>query len=71
MTSHSSILAWKIPRIKESGGLQSVGSQRVWTQLSAHTYTHTHRANKRSSGPGPNHNESTRSTDLLSGHVPR
>ena len=35
-----------------------------------HANTHT-RANKRSSGPGPDHNESTRSTDLLSGHVPR
>ena len=41
MTIHSSILAWKTPRIKEPGGLQSVGSQRVGTQLSAHTQTHT------------------------------
>ena len=29
MAIHSSILAWKIPRIEESGGLQSMGSQRV------------------------------------------
>ena len=29
MTSHSSILAWKIPRTEELGGLQSMGSQRV------------------------------------------
>ena len=29
MASHSSILAWKIPRTEESGGLQSRGSQRV------------------------------------------
>ena len=29
MATHSSILAWEIPRIKEPGGLQSMGSQRV------------------------------------------
>ena len=29
MATHSSILAWRIPRTKESGGLQSVGLQRV------------------------------------------
>ena len=27
MATHSSILAWKIPWTKESGGLQSMGSQ--------------------------------------------
>ena len=29
MATHSSILAWKIPWIEESGRLQSMGSQRV------------------------------------------
>ena len=29
MAIHSSILAWKIPRTKEPGRLQSMGSQRV------------------------------------------
>ena len=29
MTTHSSILAWKIPGIEEPGRLQSTGSQRV------------------------------------------
>ena len=29
MVTHSSIPAWKIPRIEEPGGLQSIGSQRV------------------------------------------
>ena len=29
MATHSSILAWKIPWTEESGGLQSMGSQRV------------------------------------------
>ena len=34
MATHSSILAWEIPRTEEPGGLQSMGSQRVrhnWT----------------------------------------
>ena len=29
MVTHSSILAWKIPRTEEPGGIQSTGSQRV------------------------------------------
>ena len=29
MTTHSSVLTWKIPRIEEPGGLQSMGSQRI------------------------------------------
>ena len=29
MTTHSIIIAWKIPRTEEPGGLQSVGWQRV------------------------------------------
>ena len=29
MATHSSILAWKISRTDEPGGLQSMGSQRV------------------------------------------
>ena len=29
MVTHSSILAWRIPRTEERGGLQSIGSQRV------------------------------------------
>ena len=29
MATHSSILAWRIPRTEEPCGLQSVGSQRV------------------------------------------
>ena len=29
MATHSSILAWRIPRTEELGGLQSVGLQRV------------------------------------------
>ena len=34
MATHSSILAWKIPRTEEPGGLQSMGSHRVGrTQL--------------------------------------
>ena len=29
MATHSNILAWEIPRTEESGGLQSMGLQRV------------------------------------------
>ena len=29
MATHSSILAWRIPWMEESGGLQCMGSQRV------------------------------------------
>ena len=29
MVTHSTILAWKIPRTKEPGGLQSMGCQRI------------------------------------------
>ena len=38
MATHSSILAQKIPWTEESGGLQSMGSQRVghdWSDLAA------------------------------------
>ena len=33
MATHSSILAWRIPRTEESGGVQSMGSQRVGHNL--------------------------------------
>ena len=29
VATHSSILAWRVPRTEEPGGLQSMGSQRV------------------------------------------
>ena len=29
MATHSCILAWRLPRTEEPGGLQSMGSQRV------------------------------------------
>ena len=34
MTTHSSILAWRIPRTAEPGGLPSLGSHRVGHDLS-------------------------------------
>ena len=34
LATHSSILAWRIPRTEEPGGLQSVGSQKSQTRLS-------------------------------------
>ena len=38
MVTHSSILAWRIPRTEEPGGLQSTGPQSL-TQLSNQTTT--------------------------------
>ena len=34
MATHSSILAWQISWTEEPGGLQSMGLQKSWTQLS-------------------------------------
>ena len=36
MGTHSSILTWEIPWTEESGGLQTMGSQKSWTQLSTY-----------------------------------
>ena len=33
IATHSSILDWEIPWTEETGGLQSMGSQKSWTQL--------------------------------------
>ena len=33
MATHSSVLAWRIPRMGEPGGLPSMGSAQSWTQL--------------------------------------
>ena len=33
MATHSSILAWRTPWIKEPGGLQTMESQKSWTEL--------------------------------------
>ena len=45
MATHSSILAWRIPRTDEPGGLQSKGSQSQ-TQLSDSTRAQTEIAGK-------------------------
>ena len=39
MATHSSILAWEIPRVEKPGGLQSMGSQNSQTQLGDSTTT--------------------------------
>ena len=39
MATHSSTLAWKIPWTEESGGLQSMGSQRVGHDLATSLFT--------------------------------
>ena len=47
MVTHSSTLAWTIPRTEEPGGLQSMGSRRVGhdcaTSLSLFTFMHWRR----------------------------
>ena len=45
MATHSSILAWRIPWMEESGGLQSTGSQRVghdWVTFRQHIKKQRH-----------------------------
>ena len=39
MATCSSILAWRIPRIQDPGGLQSMGSQRVRHDWATNTWT--------------------------------
>ena len=46
MATHSSILAWRIPRTEEPGGLQSMGSQRV-----RHDYVTNFNFSDESQGP--------------------
>ena len=38
MYTHSSILAWRIPWREESGGLQSIGPQRVGHNSATNTF---------------------------------
>ena len=42
MATHSSILAWRIPRTEEPGGLHSTGSQRVRHDWATNTNTLSH-----------------------------
>ena len=42
MATHSSTLAWKIPRTEEPGRLQSMGSQRVGHEESDTSFTSLH-----------------------------
>ena len=39
MATHSSILAWRVPWTEGSGGLQSMGSQRVGHDCVTNTFT--------------------------------
>ena len=40
MATHSSILAWRIPRTEEPGGLQSMGSQTGRHGWATNTHSH-------------------------------
>ena len=50
MTTHSSILAWRIPRTEEPGGLQSLGSRRVRHNLATHFHPRSVSFNGRDGG---------------------
>ena len=52
MATHSSTLAWKIPRTEEPGRLQSLGSL-SWTRLSDFTFTFHFHAWRRKWQPTP------------------
>ena len=39
MVTHTSILAWRISWTEEPEGLQSMGSQKSWTELSSFQFT--------------------------------
>ena len=42
MAAHSSILAWRIPRTQEAGGLQSMGCKELdTTEATEHRHTHS------------------------------
>ena len=41
MATHSSILAWRIPRTEGPGGLQSMGLQRIRHNSATNTFTFT------------------------------
>ena len=43
MATHSSMLAWRIPRTVQPGGLQSTELQRVGHNWRNSAYTHTHK----------------------------
>ena len=48
MAPHSSTLAWKIPRMEEPGGLQSMGVTKSQTRLNDFTFTfHFHALEKK------------------------
>ena len=41
MATGSSNLAWEIPWIEQTGGLQSVVSQKSWSQMSMHMHIYS------------------------------
>ena len=53
MAAHPNILAWRIPRTEETGGLQSVGSRRVGHDQATNTHTQAtkHESEKESNLP--------------------
>ena len=52
MSTHSSILAWKIPWTEEPGGLQSIGLQRVWDGWETNTCSWVSKNERQGPGEG-------------------
>ena len=46
MTTHSSVHAWRIPRIEGPGGLWSMGLQRIVHDQATNTYIHMRYKNR-------------------------
>ena len=65
VATHSSILAWRIPRTEEPGGLRSIGSQRLrhnWSDLSTRiltTFLMTAKLGDSSSSQSPSYSQWT------------
>ena len=58
VATHSSILAWEIPRIEEPGGLQFMGSQTVrHTLVAKQQHHHINSANNHQGTVDQNHDE--------------
>ena len=79
MTTHFSILAWRIPRTEEPGGLQSIGWQEsdtievtehasIYRYIHMFTHTHTHTMGKKTAHLHKINPIITQSSNLLLNH---
>ena len=62
MTTHSGILAWKIPRTEEPGRLQSMGWQRIRHDLATEQQLNNNKSSLRDRGKGVFYSENVITT---------